>query len=342
LSNESIYLVTSGTGSNLSVSYPPDAVFGEGSVIRAKLHTNIAANATFTVDNTTGRILDSKGGGVKAGAIAGSILTLVYNGVNFILQGEGGGVDSVTGAAGDLLSGKTMNDASGANVTGTMPNNGAASSTITTQSGQYTIPAGYHNGSGKVTAALPSPANGSSGYIETGQVSSWDGALHVMPPAGYYNGNQWLRRNDQNFVAANLKNGVSILGITGMLDEGIKAIGTISLTVGSIPSWSWPGINLGFRPKICIVFARDIANAGSSGTTNTTGMVFIFSDEPIQNDKYTFTVQTRNGGCYVGVNGANLITNTGVNIWKDGGTYYGSFPPGMPSGTYIANYWAIG
>ncbi len=33
-----------------------------------------------------------------------------------------------------------------------MPNRGTVSNTITTQGGSYTIPAGYHSGSGKVTA----------------------------------------------------------------------------------------------------------------------------------------------------------------------------------------------
>ena len=35
-----------------------------------------------------------------------------------------------------------------------MPNRGAVTNTITTQGGSYTIPAGYHNGSGKVTASF--------------------------------------------------------------------------------------------------------------------------------------------------------------------------------------------
>lgn len=37
--------------------------------------------------------------------------------------------------------------------TGTMPNNGAVTGTISTISGEYTIPLGYHDGSGKVSIA---------------------------------------------------------------------------------------------------------------------------------------------------------------------------------------------
>lgn len=58
----------------------------------------------------------------------------------------------VTAVAGDVLAGKKIVDATGATVTGSMTNNGAVSGSIdglTVTS--YTIPAGYHNGTGKVT-----------------------------------------------------------------------------------------------------------------------------------------------------------------------------------------------
>lgn len=65
-------------------------------------------------------------------------------------------VSAVTAAAGDVLSGKVIVDATGASVTGTMANNGAVSKTLDASSGNqsYTVPAGYHNGSGKVQIVL--------------------------------------------------------------------------------------------------------------------------------------------------------------------------------------------
>lgn len=54
-----------------------------------------------------------------------------------------------------VLSGKTFYSNSYTKKTGTMTNRGAVSATITSQNGTYTIPAGYHNGSGTVTADLP-------------------------------------------------------------------------------------------------------------------------------------------------------------------------------------------
>ena len=55
-----------------------------------------------------------------------------------------------TAAASEILATKTAH-ARGTKLTGTMPNRGAVTGTITSASGQYTIPQGYHDGSGKVS-----------------------------------------------------------------------------------------------------------------------------------------------------------------------------------------------
>lgn len=54
-----------------------------------------------------------------------------------------------TAADSEILAGKTAY-VKGAKKTGTMKNNGAVSGKITTKAGQYTVPQGYHDGSGKV------------------------------------------------------------------------------------------------------------------------------------------------------------------------------------------------
>lgn len=73
-----------------------------------------------------------------------------------------------------VLSGYTFTSSIGLNAIGTMTNNGAISATINA-GGSYTIPAGYHNGSGKVTAnsvntyfsvGLWMKRNSGSGYYE--------------------------------------------------------------------------------------------------------------------------------------------------------------------------------
>lgn len=55
-----------------------------------------------------------------------------------------------TATAAEILSGKTAYK-NGSKVTGTMPNNGAVSGVISTKAGEYTVPQGYHDGSGKVS-----------------------------------------------------------------------------------------------------------------------------------------------------------------------------------------------
>ena len=54
-----------------------------------------------------------------------------------------------TAAVGEILATKTAH-ARGAKLTGTMPNNGAMSGTITAKAQTVTVPQGYHDGSGSV------------------------------------------------------------------------------------------------------------------------------------------------------------------------------------------------
>lgn len=61
-------------------------------------------------------------------------------------------VSGVTAAAADVLANKVFVTAAGQETAGTMVNNGAAAGTIDGMTAtSYTIPAGYHNGSGTVT-----------------------------------------------------------------------------------------------------------------------------------------------------------------------------------------------
>lgn len=90
-----------------------------------------------------------------------------------------------TVAVAEILDGKTAY-ARGAKLVGTMPNKGAVNGTITTKEEQFTIPTGFHDGSGKVG-------------IDTTEKSK--------------------------IIAANIKEGVTILGVTGTLApaSGVKA-----------------------------------------------------------------------------------------------------------------------
>jgi hypothetical protein len=89
-----------------------------------------------------------------------------------------------TAAVAEILAGKTAH-ARGTQLTGTMPNRGAVIGTISTKAGSYTIPQGYHDGSGAVS-------------IDATEQSK--------------------------LVANNIKAGIEILGVTGSYTgEGVSA-----------------------------------------------------------------------------------------------------------------------
>lgn len=63
-------------------------------------------------------------------------------------------VSAVTAVAGEVLTGKVIVAADGTVITGTMANNGAAAKTLDVTVITYTIPKGYHDGTGTVKIVL--------------------------------------------------------------------------------------------------------------------------------------------------------------------------------------------
>ena len=82
--------------------------------------------------------------GIKAHARSGAVIT----GTNT----NDANTSDANATASQILNGATAY-VQGSKVTGTMTNNGAVSGTISTKAQQYTVPAGYHDGSGKVQIA---------------------------------------------------------------------------------------------------------------------------------------------------------------------------------------------
>lgn len=109
-----------------------------------------------------------------------------------------------TANAAEILSGQSAY-VSGNKLTGTMPNRGSVTGTISTKDGQYTIQQGYHDGSGKVgidatEQAKIIPANIKAGVIILGEEGTYTGeavsvqsktvtpavtAQTVLPDTGY-------------------------------------------------------------------------------------------------------------------------------------------------------------
>ena len=90
-----------------------------------------------------------------------------------------------TVAVAEMLTGKTAY-ARGTKLTGTMPNNGAVTGEISTKDGVYTVPQGYHDGSGTVKIT---------------------------------------KTEQDKLIPVNIRDGVTILGVEGTMSgsEGVKA-----------------------------------------------------------------------------------------------------------------------
>lgn len=83
-------------------------------------------------------------------------------------------------AAAQVLAGYTFSNAAGTGLTGTMTNRGAVKSTLNAGK-SYTIPAGYHNGTGTVTAnslASQTAANATAAQITSGY-TAWVNGVKV-------------------------------------------------------------------------------------------------------------------------------------------------------------------
>lgn len=136
-----------------------------------------------------------------------------------------------TATADEILLGETAYN-KGNKLTGTMPNNGAVTGSITTKAQQYTIPKGYHDGSGKV------------GISSTEQAK---------------------------IIATNIREGVTILGVSGSMSgtEGAKAQAkTVTPTVNGFEVLPDDGYN--YLSQVTVAKIPYVESTNSAGGKTVT------------------------------------------------------------------------
>ena len=118
-------------------------------------------------------------------------------------------------------------------ITGEMVNNGAVTGTITTKAGAYTIPIGYHDGSGTVSISS----------TEQGKI-----------------------------VAGNIKNGVTILGVEGTYSGAtINVESNKNVTPSSSQQVVTPSSGYDYLAQVTVAAIPYVESSNTYGTTVTIG-----------------------------------------------------------------------
>lgn len=136
-----------------------------------------------------------------------------------------------TAAVAEILTGRTAY-ARGTKLTGTMPNNGAVTGTISTKAAQYTVPQGYHDGSGKVSISATEQAK---------------------------------------IIAENIRSGISILGVTGTM-SGTEDVNAEAKTVtpSTTAQTITPSTGYNYLSQVTVNAIPYVETENSAGGTTVT------------------------------------------------------------------------
>ena len=240
-----------------------------------------AANDTFAVMADKIEAIQTGTDTSDATAVAGDILApkTAYGADGTKLTGT----LALSGNAGDgdVLLGKTYYSTdSKTKRSGSMPDRGNMS--FTPGPTAQTIPAGKHGGSGQVAAVVVPAANVLTGTTIAGTAGTMPNragdtaalassvagtTLKLRASNGYRNGtSDNVTITDPNFIAANIRNGVPLLGLIGSLVEGKKwATGTAkddgtaksfeyAVSTSYLSGYSLIVSGLSFKPSLVLAF----------------------------------------------------------------------------------------
>ena len=221
-----------------------------------------------------------------------------------------------TATAGDVLSTKTFTNASTVGASGSMTNNGAVNKTLdcTTNNDSYTVPAGYHNGSGTVNISkqTKSVTPTSSQQIitpDSGKVLSQVTVAAAPLYRGTASPEPWDTRT---LYPTSPYIGLSSVTITESLRKTFEA--SIDLTYAYSVNWNVAGLNRRRIYCLCMASSVDgqtdtvsvsitagatiIATKRATGTFSASGYTYTTIDyvlfQPTNSDILTVEVKFAN------------------------------------------------
>lgn len=186
-------------------------------------------------------------------------------------------VSGVTATAADVLATKVIVDATGASVTGTMPNVGSVNKTLdaTSNNQSYTVPAGKHSGSGTVQIVL-----------ENKTATPTTSSQEITPTTGKVLGKvtvgaipaQYQDTTNVDATAADVLTGKTIVTATGEVEGTMAENGAVSKVLDATTnnqSYTVPAGHHNGSGTVSIVLETKTAtpSASSQNITPTSGKV---------------------------------------------------------------------
>lgn len=206
------------------------------------------------------------------------------------------------GTTSDLLSGKELIDSDGNKVTGTMPNNGAVSQTLDVNTTSYTIPQGYHSGSGEVSITTETKSTTPTKSTQT--VTPTSGKVLSSVTVGAIP-SQYQDVSGVTATASDVLSGKKVVNSSGTVVTGSIPTKTSNDLTASGATVTVPA---GYYASQT---SKSIATAARADTT-----IAVTADDT--NDELTITASNDQTTGYV--TGANKTASTTISLTASGAT----------------------
>lgn len=308
------FAVTTNSGSAYSATYnPAPSALTPG--LRVVIKANVANSGAATLNvNGLGAKGIKKANGSDANLKAGGVYTLIYDGTNFILQGEGGEIGTAT--AGDVRAGKTIGGDE--LITGTLPVQATGPQTITPGASNIVKGAGIYDGiitilgdAGLVPGNIPKDISlfGVQGILERMTTAEKQGIADAITGKGVP-----ASVNDLNTVLAQKIGQIKLGSLYATGTATVSNTNTLEFTRHDgvvVPMKYLQVSGLNFLPKTLLVVGNDLSIGTGYGfeTIYRDGMKFRY-DSAAQ----LFISSAASGSMGVVLSGNAYLTSTGFLV----------------------------